>query len=48
MTGRNFELIGYPWALPTAPPALIGDLNCDGAVGFGNTNPFVALLTGGG
>jgi hypothetical protein len=32
------------WALVPAPSA-IGDLNCDGTVGFGDINPFVLALT---
>ncbi len=30
-----------------APPVCVGDTNCDGVVGFGDINPFVAGLTGG-
>ncbi|MEW6252682.1 MAG: alpha-amylase family glycosyl hydrolase [Planctomycetota bacterium] len=28
------------------PPDRLGDMNCDGAVNFGDINPFVAILTG--
>jgi hypothetical protein len=45
MTGGSFELIGGFWALPTAPSTLVGDLNCDGAVNFGDINPFVMYLS---
>jgi hypothetical protein len=45
MTGGGFELTGGFWALPTAPAILIGDLNCDGEVGFGDINPFVLYLS---
>jgi len=29
---------------PSSPPLLIGDLNCDGVVNFGDINPFVLAL----
>jgi len=45
MTDGSFELTAAFWALPTAPPILIGDLNCDGEVGFGDINPFVLFLS---
>jgi hypothetical protein len=32
------------WALVPAP-ATVGDLNCDGTIGFGDINPFVLALT---
>ncbi len=31
--------------LTIAAPQILGDLNCDGAVDFGDINPFVALMT---
>ena len=30
------------------PPALLGDLNCDGAVNFGDIDPFVLAITAAG
>jgi hypothetical protein len=30
---------------PPAPPAMIGDVNCDGSIDFGDINPFVLVLT---
>jgi probable HAF family extracellular repeat protein len=30
--------------LAAIPPVLLGDVNCDGSVGFGDINPFVLLL----
>jgi hypothetical protein len=45
LTGGAFELTGGFWALPTAPSVLVGDLDCDGTVGFGDINPFVLSLT---
>jgi hypothetical protein len=32
------------WALAPAP-GMVGDLNCDGTVDFGDINPFVLALT---
>jgi hypothetical protein len=31
--------------VPGAPPACIGDLNCDGQINFGDINPFVLYLS---
>jgi hypothetical protein len=33
------------WAFAPLPPNLLGDLNCDGSVGFGDINPFVLALS---
>ncbi len=35
------------FSFTVGPTACIGDTNCDGTVGFGDINPFVAGLTGG-
>ena len=43
MTGGGFELTGGFWA--GVPPYAVGDLNCNGAVGFDDINPFVLYLS---
>jgi hypothetical protein len=47
MTGGAFALTGGFWAVSGdgAPPACIGDLNCDGIVDFGDINSFVLYLS---
>jgi len=45
MTGSDFSLTGGFWALSPGPAVLVGDLNCDGVVGFGDINAFVLYLS---
>jgi hypothetical protein len=46
MTGGGFELTGGFWPGAAAGPAvLIGDLNCNGEIGFDDINPFVLYLS---
>ncbi len=46
MTGGDFELTGGFWVVtPGGPAVLVGDLNCDGQVGFGDINAFVLRLS---
>ena len=45
LTGGGFELVGGFWALPTSPVICVGDLNCDGTIGFGDINPLVLYLS---
>ncbi len=45
--GGDFVDLKDLWIGETAPPACIGDTNCDGFITFGDINPFVSGLTGG-
>ncbi len=46
MTGGVYELTGGFWVSAVfTPPICVGDLNCDGAVGFADINPFVLALS---
>ena len=39
-------MISQIWRARVAAPPLLGDLNCDGVVNFGDINPFVLALVG--
>jgi hypothetical protein len=45
MIGGTFELNGGFWPLPGTPSLHVGDLNCNGTVGFDDINPFVQYLS---
>lgn len=40
----HFQALATDFAVCLATPTLLGDLNCDGAVNFGDINPFVQYL----
>jgi hypothetical protein len=42
---RQLELGGVSVIATAGAPFMIGDLNCDGEIGFGDINPFVVALT---
>jgi hypothetical protein len=42
LSGGDYEVIGGFWAIRAY---VVGDLNCDGAVDFGDINPFVLRLS---
>jgi hypothetical protein len=45
MVGGEFELSGGFWMCVSGPAVLVGDLNCDGRVNFGDVTPFVIALS---
>jgi hypothetical protein len=46
MSSASYAVAGGFWANATSGPGvLVGDLNCDGTVGFGDINPFVLFLS---
>ena len=45
LTGGDYTLTGGFWVGAPEVTVLVGDLNCDGAVDFGDINPFALLLS---